>query len=230
MNISFIFLLLLYIFHISNLINISDHDWVKLLLGYLAIIFYNIININPRYIPKLILIYGFIVCFMGWELLWTEAPYNIYQCFDKPAMDYKSRAQICNLREDQITRPQILHSFSNTMSDIFIMLLINKIGLAGVDNPYVKPYKFINILKFIIIITMCGLSQNMMIDSFLNAFPKYCCGFDGKQLCPLSWAPLAPCQFCPESNNIISICWRTEFSWFVAPILTYILTIITVNY
>ena len=206
---------------------LSTKDFIKILLGLYSIINKNVIIYDKR-LSTLIIIYSFLISFLGWEWWWSIAPSNIPLCFKDAAMDYKTRAQICNIPENNTTYPQILHAISNSLSDVFIMMIIYFIGLKSSPNAFTIPLNKKNSIKFLFVSGICGLAQNLLLDSMFNTFPKYCCGKSGKEICPLSWAPLAPCQYCPNENkDVIPICWRTEFSWIITPLMTYILIILT---
>ena len=221
----YILIILLVIYLLTN--NISNKDFIKILSGIFSF-FYRDKFISNKFINELVLLYTFLLTFFGWEWWWSIAPQNALQCFDNPAMDYYDRAIQCDLPESQITQPQIYHGIANSLGDVFIMMTIYYIGLSASPFAFRLPLKFKNVFKFLFVVCCCGLSQNLLLDSMLNSFPKYCCGTNKKEICPLSWAPLAPCQYCPENESqIISICWRTEISWIITPILNYFLIIYT---
>ena len=193
---------LVFLFELVLPIVLSTKDYIKIMLGLYGIINKNVIIYNKR-IATLIILYSFLISFVGWEWWWSIAPSNIPLCFEHAAMDYKSRAHICNIPENNITNPQIMHAIANSLSDVFIMLVISFIGLKASPNAFVRPLNKISSIKFLFVSGICGLAQNLLLDSMFNFFPKYCCGKSGKEICPLSWAPLVPYQFFLNQDNII---------------------------
>lgn len=213
-------------------ITISMQDLAKIYFGLLSILLsHNILQLNKKLI-NIIILYTSFITFFGWELWWTMAYPNAPICNNKIAYDYTTRAYICN--NDPriiITSPQCLHAVANTLSDIFLIIIIFHIGLYGVPNAFNKNISFKNICKFITIINFTGVSQNMLLDSIINFFPKYCCGINHNEWCPISWAPLSLCQFCPyQDNKLVTICLNTELTWFIVPSIIYVLSFFTYNY
>ena len=111
------------------------------------------------------------------------------------------------------------------------MVFIFYIGISSSPRAFKYPCKISDIMKFIFIISICGVSQNMLLDSFNNYFPKFCCGKNKNEWCPISWSPLAPCQYCPSiDNKLITICFSTEIVWALAPVLTYFMIYLHINF
>lgn len=207
---------------------ISFQDVFKLYLGFFSILISkNILKVNNK-INYLIIIYTFFISLFGWELWWTKAYNFVPLCYNKIAFNYTKRAIECNIPTNHITNPEILHALSNTFSDIFLIIIIFHIGLYAVPNALQKNISIKNKIKYMCIISILGVSQNMLLDSRINFFPKYCCGYNNNKWCPISWSPLAPCQYCPYiNNNLVTICYNTEILWFLVPNIIYLLSIYT---
>jgi len=145
-------------------------------------------------------------------------------------MNYKTRELKCNTDINNITSPDILHAISNSFSDIFLMVFIFYIGISASPRAFNYPLIFLDAIKFIIIISICGVSQNMLLDSFDNFFPKFCCGPNKNEWCPISWSPLAPCQYCPNiDGKLITICYATEILWLITPNIMYFIIYLHIN-
>ena len=214
-----------YLLYITE-IHFSHQDIFKFILGFFAILHSkSLLNLQNEII-SIIISFTFFITLFGWELWWTMAFQFAPLCNNKQALDYTYRSYLCNIPDNNITKPIYFHAISNTFSDIFLIIIIFHIGLYGSPNAFSNNRSLSDILKFIIIIGIAGVSQNMLLDSLINFFPKYCCGPNHDEWCPISWSPLAPCQFCPYNDNkLVTICFNTELLWFIVPIIIYFCTI-----